>query len=86
MGPGAPAGPYHHYAFELYALDIKLDIPSAAPQQAVQTRTAIFEGSPKGERDHDPDRTGVAVVVELTRVRGFANGQRFEMLADATPG
>jgi Raf kinase inhibitor-like YbhB/YbcL family protein len=25
-GPGAPAtGPYHHYTFEIYALDIKLD-------------------------------------------------------------
>src|ERR1051325_6671487 len=27
MGPGAPPGPYHHYTFELYALDIKLDVP-----------------------------------------------------------
>jgi Raf kinase inhibitor-like YbhB/YbcL family protein len=28
MGPGAPAGPrYHHYVFELYALDTKLDLP-----------------------------------------------------------
>lgn len=27
MGPGAPApGPYHHYTFELYALDTKLDL------------------------------------------------------------
>lgn len=27
MGPGAgPAGPYHHYTFELYALDAKLDL------------------------------------------------------------
>jgi Raf kinase inhibitor-like YbhB/YbcL family protein len=27
MGPGAPAaGPYHHYTFELYALDMKLDL------------------------------------------------------------
>jgi len=27
MGPGAPpAGPDHHYTFELYALDIKLDL------------------------------------------------------------
>ncbi len=27
MGPGAPAvGPYHHYTFELMALDIKLDL------------------------------------------------------------
>jgi Raf kinase inhibitor-like YbhB/YbcL family protein len=26
-GPGAgPAGPYHHYTFELYALDMKLDL------------------------------------------------------------
>ena len=43
MGPGAPPGPYHHYAFELYALDTKLDIPSGTPQQAAQTRTAIFD-------------------------------------------
>ena len=28
MGPGAPAGPrYHHYVFELYALNANLDIP-----------------------------------------------------------
>ena len=27
LGPGAPAaGPYHHYTFELFALDIKLDL------------------------------------------------------------
>ena len=27
-GPGAPAtGPLHHYTFEVYALDIKLDVP-----------------------------------------------------------
>jgi Raf kinase inhibitor-like YbhB/YbcL family protein len=39
MGPGAPAGPYHHYTFELYALDTKLDItPAAAP---ADTRVAV---------------------------------------------
>jgi Raf kinase inhibitor-like YbhB/YbcL family protein len=43
MGPGAPAGPYHHYTFELYAIDTKLDIPQGAPQQAAETRTAIFD-------------------------------------------
>jgi len=26
MPPGAPAGPYHHYIFELYGLDAKLDL------------------------------------------------------------
>jgi Raf kinase inhibitor-like YbhB/YbcL family protein len=26
MGPGAPAPPYHHYTFELFALDSKLDL------------------------------------------------------------
>jgi len=41
MGPGAPPGPYHHYTFELYALDIKLDVPMGTPQQAADTRTAI---------------------------------------------
>lgn len=43
MGPGAPPGPYHHYVFELFALDAKLDVPSGTPQQATQTRTAIFD-------------------------------------------
>ena len=31
LGPGAPAGPrYHHYVFELYALDRLLDLPPTA--------------------------------------------------------
>ena len=42
MGMGAPAGPYHHYTFELYALDTKLDVPQGTPQQAADTRTAVF--------------------------------------------
>ena len=41
MGPGAPPGPYHHYTFELYALDIKLDVPQGTPQQAADTRIAV---------------------------------------------
>jgi Raf kinase inhibitor-like YbhB/YbcL family protein len=42
MGPGAPAGPYHHYTFELYALDTKIDVPMGTPQQAADTRNAVF--------------------------------------------
>jgi Raf kinase inhibitor-like YbhB/YbcL family protein len=31
FGPGAPPGPrYHHYTFEIYALDGNLDLPSTA--------------------------------------------------------
>jgi len=41
MGPGAPAGPYHHYTFELYALDTKLDVPQGTPQDAATTRMAV---------------------------------------------
>jgi Raf kinase inhibitor-like YbhB/YbcL family protein len=41
MGPGAPAGPYHHYTFELYALDTRLEVPQGTPQQAADTRTAV---------------------------------------------
>ena len=41
MGPGAPPGPYHHYTFELYALDTKLDVPMGTPQEAAATRTAV---------------------------------------------
>jgi hypothetical protein len=28
FGPGAAAGPFHHYVFEFYALDTKLDLPA----------------------------------------------------------
>jgi len=42
MGPGAPPGPYHHYTFELFALDTKLDIPSGTFEQAAATRTAVI--------------------------------------------
>ena len=41
-GPGAPAtGPMHHYVFELYALDIMLDVP-AVGQTPQATRAAVF--------------------------------------------
>jgi Raf kinase inhibitor-like YbhB/YbcL family protein len=44
MGPGAPAGPrYHHYVFELYALNATLDLPAAASRddllKAMQGKT-----------------------------------------------
>jgi Raf kinase inhibitor-like YbhB/YbcL family protein len=36
MGPGAPAPPYHHYTFELFALDTKLDLgPDATRDQVM---------------------------------------------------
>jgi Raf kinase inhibitor-like YbhB/YbcL family protein len=36
MGPGAPAGPrYHHYVFELYALNATLDLPATASRDDV---------------------------------------------------
>jgi Raf kinase inhibitor-like YbhB/YbcL family protein len=41
-GPGAPAdGPPHHYVFELYALDAKLDVPPVA--DAFETRTNVMK-------------------------------------------
>ena len=30
FGPGAGPGPFHHYVFEFYALDIKLELPATA--------------------------------------------------------
>jgi Raf kinase inhibitor-like YbhB/YbcL family protein len=36
MGPGAPPGPrYHHYVFEFYALNSKLDLPASASRAEV---------------------------------------------------
>jgi Raf kinase inhibitor-like YbhB/YbcL family protein len=41
-GPGAPAaGPRHHYTFELYALDIKLDVQPAT--DPFETRANIMK-------------------------------------------
>ena len=41
-GPGAPAsGPVHHYTFELFALDTKLDVQAGA--DAWVTRAAVWK-------------------------------------------
>ena len=41
-GPGAPAGgPRHHYTFELFALDTKIDVPPGT--DAFDTRAAILK-------------------------------------------
>jgi Raf kinase inhibitor-like YbhB/YbcL family protein len=40
-GPGAPAtGPRHHYMFEVYALDTKLDVQPS--EDAFETRSRVF--------------------------------------------
>jgi Raf kinase inhibitor-like YbhB/YbcL family protein len=36
FGPGAGAGPFHHYVFEFYALDTKLNLPNTS------TRAQVF--------------------------------------------
>ena len=51
-GPGAPAtGPYHHYTFEIYALDIKLDtIEPGANEQETRTKViAAMQGHVLGK-------------------------------------
>jgi len=41
-GPGSAAtGPVHHYMFEIYALDTKLDVQPAA--DAFETRTNVMK-------------------------------------------
>jgi hypothetical protein len=41
-GPGAPAaGPPHHYVFELYALDTKLDVEPG--EDAFEARRVVME-------------------------------------------
>ena len=42
-GPAAPStGPSHHYLFELYALDVNINV-QAAGQQTIVTRDAVFD-------------------------------------------
>lgn len=38
------------------------------------TRSAVFEASPKVERDHDPERLGVAVLIDVDEVKGGTVG------------
>lgn len=38
------------------------------------TRKEVFEACPEFERDHDPDRQGVAVLVDLDEVKGATVG------------
>jgi hypothetical protein len=41
-GPGAPAtGPMHHYMFEIFALDTKLDVPPSG--DAFETRANVVK-------------------------------------------
>ncbi len=41
-GPGAPAtGPMHHYTFEIYALDTKVDVPAGG--DAFETRAMVMK-------------------------------------------
>lgn len=47
FGPGAPAGPrYHHYVFELYALNANLDLPDTAGRAEL---IAAMEGKVVGK-------------------------------------
>jgi Raf kinase inhibitor-like YbhB/YbcL family protein len=57
FGPGAPAGPrYHHYVFELYALNANLDLPATATRDDLLkamtgkvTAKAAYVGRFRGE-------------------------------------
>lgn len=41
-GPGAPAaGPQHHYTFEIFALDTKIDVPAGG--EPFETRTQVLK-------------------------------------------
>ena len=43
LGPGAGPGPYHHYTFDLFAVDTKIDVPTGTPAEAAATRAAVIE-------------------------------------------
>jgi hypothetical protein len=43
------------------------------------TKTAVYERSPQKEREMDPDRLGVAIIVDLDRVDGISPERRFRM-------
>lgn len=49
-------------------------------------RDRVFSESPKGERDHDPDRDGAAIVIDLRHVEGGVVSVRGPQVVErATP-
>ena len=53
-GPGAPAaGPMHHYTFEVYALDAKLDVPPAADAWETPAQSLQGDGRPRHRQSGD---------------------------------
>ena len=46
FGPGAGQGPFHHYVFEFYALDAKLDLQGTATREQLM---AAMEGHVVGK-------------------------------------
>ena len=64
-GPGAPAnGPLHHYTFEVYALDIKLDV---TPSTATPALNAALESRANVMKAIQGHVLGKAVYVGLFR-------------------
>jgi Pyridoxamine 5'-phosphate oxidase len=49
------------------------------PVDDEDVRARVYEQSPEVERSMDPDRRGVAVLVDLEQVRGRQQGEAFEM-------
>jgi hypothetical protein len=45
------------------------------------TRRSVYEGSPPSEQRSDPQRTGAALVIDVSRVSGFLAGTRYNMVA-----
>ena len=62
-GPGAGAnGPFHHYVFELYALDTKLDVKPSV--DAFETRANVI----KSDSGSHPSQSGLWGPVPPTAV------------------
>ncbi len=44
-----------------------------------ETRARVYESSPRAEQDRDPERKGVALIVDLERVDGISPEGRWRM-------
>ena len=75
-GPGAPAaGPQHHYTFEVYALDTKLDVPPGADAWETRRRGLQSDGWSRHRQGRDGGDVQAATVREPA-----VQGSRFWVL------
>jgi hypothetical protein len=77
-----PAIALHYSDFTDLAKRVYLNVGGRGHVEPEETiRRTVFDNSPEPERNQDPDRKGVAIVIDVEEVNGFLDGKILRMRA-----